>query len=121
VRIVSDPSRLDLRELYRSASYFVLSSAEEGLGIVLIEAMSSGLALISTATEGGKYVLRTDDVGLLVPLGASAPNAIADHMLLLDRDANLRTRMGQNARAAALERFSLETAGGDFLEVLGSL
>jgi glycosyltransferase involved in cell wall biosynthesis len=53
--------------LYRALDRFVLSSLYEGLPIVLLEAMASGIPVVSTDLEGICYVLENGMHGILVP------------------------------------------------------
>lgn len=99
--------------LYRKAMLFVLPSDEEGLGIVILEAMASGIPVVSTAS-GGPEVAVTDGVtGFLTPIGDE--DALARAMLRLIDDKELRDRCGAAGRAAARDKFSLDACGDVFL------
>ena len=102
-----------LRTLYQNAAIFVLSSDEEGLGIVILEAMACGLPVISTDCGGPATAIQPDATGLLTPVGDAASLAAAMQSLLADRDR--RRVMGQAARACIEDRFSLEAAGRVYL------
>ena len=104
----------ELAELYRNAVLFVLSSNEEGLGIVILEAMASGLPVVSTACGGPSTSVVHGETGLLTPVGDAC--ALADAMETLLGDQALRRRMGTEGRRVAEERFSLAAAGKVFLD-----
>ena len=40
---------------------FILASRVKAFGIVMLEAMAKGNAIISTTTEGGKYLIKEDN------------------------------------------------------------
>ncbi len=112
----------ELADLYRHAMFFVLPSDEEGIGIVLLEAMASGLPVVSTCCGGPETAVLDGETGFLTPVGDA--QALADAMQhLLDNPA-LRRRMGQAGRRIAEERFSLDVTGKVFLrkydELLGT-
>jgi glycosyltransferase involved in cell wall biosynthesis len=104
----------ELAELYRNALFFVLSSDEEGLGIVILEAMASGLPVVSTACGGPATVVEDGKTGLLTPVGDA--QALAEAMQRLLSDPALRRSLGCEARRTAEERFSLSATGKIFLE-----
>ncbi len=104
----------ELAALYRNASFFVLSSNEEGLGIVILEAMASGLPVVSTACGGPATAVSEGETGLLTPIGDA--QALAAAMEKLVREPALRERMGREGRRVAEERFSLAAAGKVFLK-----
>ena len=109
-----DVSRDELAQLYRSASVYVLSSDEEGLGVVILEAMASGLPVVSTDCGGPSTSVVHGETGLLVP--RSDPEALASALESLFADSALRSRMGAAGRARAEEHFSLETTGKHFID-----
>lgn len=121
VRFREDVPRSRLAELYRKASLFVLASSEEGLGIVILEAMASGLAVVSTATEGARTAVKDRRTGLLTPVGDAT--ALSRAMGRLLTDPGLRREMGREGHIRAEERFSRDAAGRRFLaaylEILG--
>jgi glycosyltransferase involved in cell wall biosynthesis len=95
IRIVGASERLgeDLAE----GSVFVLSSEQEAFGIVLLEAMRSGLAVVSTACDHGPPEILTDGVdGLLAPVNDE--DALATAMRRVMQDAELRRRLGAAAQ-----------------------
>ncbi len=83
-----------------AASVFAMSSHLEGLPMSMLEAMSSGLALVSFDCPTGPRDLIDDGVdGLLVPEG-DVP-ALADALARVMDDADLRRRLGAAARTKA--------------------
>jgi glycosyltransferase involved in cell wall biosynthesis len=99
-RHVPHVPRAELRELYRQADVFVFPTLYEGMGLVVLEAMASGLPVITTPNGPGD-VVRDGVDGFLVPprdLGA-----IVDRMERLRADPELRAEMGRNARQRAQE------------------
>ena len=109
----------ELAPLYRQASLFVLPSNEEGLGIVLLEAMASGLPVVSTRCGGPETCVVEGETGYLTPVGDA--EALAGSMQMLLEDADLRRRMGQAGRTMVETRFSIEVAGRPFVEVYDRL
>jgi D-inositol-3-phosphate glycosyltransferase len=117
VRLDATPE--ELAPLYRQAGLFVLSSNEEGLGIVILEAMASGLPVASTDCGGPATCVVEGVTGYLTPVGDA--EALARRMQILLEDAGLRQRMGQAGRRLVETRFSVQAAGEHFLEVYDCL
>jgi glycosyltransferase involved in cell wall biosynthesis len=91
-------ARHDIPELLGDSDLFVLATKTEGFGIVLIEAMSAELPVISSDVPACREVLEDGRCGLLVQVG-DAP-ALAQAIARLLDDAELRARFIQ----AGLER-----------------
>ncbi|WP_275829373.1 glycosyltransferase [Roseisolibacter sp. H3M3-2] len=68
--------RDEVARAFRAADVFVLSSRHESLGMVVIEALASGLPVVATDC-GGPRDLVSADTGRLVPVGAPAALAAA--------------------------------------------
>jgi glycosyltransferase involved in cell wall biosynthesis len=89
----------------RGARFFVLSSAWEGFGLSLLEAMALGLPVIATdCPSGPAEVLEGGQHGVVVPAGDSA--ALMDAMLKLSRSSELREDLSKRSLARA-EQLSL--------------
>ncbi len=114
VRLIGPKQGEELAELYRNALFFVLSSNEEGLGIVILEAMASGLPVVSTMCGGPATAIVEGETGFLTPVGDA--QALADAMEILLRDPILFAYMGKEGRRIAEERFSLAAASKVFLD-----
>jgi len=119
VKLVGPKQGEELAELYGQAAFFVLSSDEEGLGIVVLEAMASGLAVVSTDCGGPATAITDLETGFLTPVGDAGAFAAAMEKLLVD--PGLRQRMGREGRKVAEERFSLNAAGQVFLDAYDKL
>lgn len=114
VEVRSNLSRDELRDTYREADIFVMASSEEGLGMVLVEALASGVPIVSTATEGAKSIQAATGTGTLIPFGDLVEEDLGDALAAALADAESLAEQRLAARAAAVEFFSLERAGDRF-------
>jgi glycosyltransferase involved in cell wall biosynthesis len=111
------PHRL-LADCYRASDIVLLPSIrtergeEEGLGLVLAEAMASGVPVIGTRTGGIPSIIEDGITGLLVP--ERNPKALAEGVLRLLSDATLRERVIQGGMARVRERFDWERIAQGF-------
>jgi phosphatidylinositol alpha-mannosyltransferase len=93
-------------QLYRTADVYISpATGGESFGIVLLEAMAAGTAIVASDIHGYKGVLRRGREGLLVP--PREPKAIAGAIARLLRDDELRRAMGEAGHERSLE-FSWE-------------
>jgi glycosyltransferase involved in cell wall biosynthesis len=98
--------RRDLANIYAAADVFLLTSRNEGTPVALIEAMASGVPGVSTDVGGVKDVITSEEVGVRVP--NADPDALAAPIVRYLGDRELRRQSGIRARAAVLDRFSLD-------------
>jgi glycosyltransferase involved in cell wall biosynthesis len=106
--------RSDVANWYRAADLFVISSNNEGLSNSMIEALASGLPVVSTSVSGSSVLLDCH-AGLVVDVGDVEGLARAIGELLAD--PSRRKQLGENARDAFESRFSLETVSGATIEL----
>ncbi len=96
---------LALAKVYREADIFVLPSVSrhEAFGIVLLEAMASGLAVVASDLPGVRTVFRDGQEGLLFPPADS--QALSRILEKLLTQSELRQTMSRKARELALARY----------------
>ncbi len=87
-----------------NADIFVLPSLWEGMPMTLIEAMGTGLPIVATGVGGVPDMIENNVTGLLVDIDKEQ---IAEALLKLINDGNLRQKLGNNARISS-ERFSVK-------------
>jgi glycosyltransferase involved in cell wall biosynthesis len=106
--------RTDADSLMSVADVVALSSSDDGIGGVVIDAMSFGKPVASTAAGGIPEAVVDDETGLLVPIGDAEALGAAIARLVTDRE--LAQRMGANGiRRAPL--FSIDNTVDRTLEV----
>ena len=98
--------RRDLATIYAASDVFLLTSRNEGTPVALIEAMASGIPGVSTDVGGVKDVIQSDATGARV--GEHRADALAAQVVRYLGDPGRRRQSGTLARAAVLDRFSLD-------------
>ena len=99
-----DPTSTDLLAAYRAAEIFVLPSAQEGFGIVFLEAMAFSKPVIGGAHGGTPDVIRHDETGLLTQYG-DVP-MLVNHIAGLLRDPVRAGTIGREARLSVQTQFT---------------
>ena len=95
----------DVREVWRRADIFVLPArSREGMPRALLEAAASARALVVSDVPGCRHFVRDGVEGFVVP--PEDPDALANALERLARDADLRRRMGEAARLRLLQGFT---------------
>ena len=95
-----------IREKYQESSIFVLSSRFEGLPLVLMEAMSTGLPPVSFACPcGPRDIIHDGEDGILCKNGDI--KSLAAGICRLIEDEPLRKKMGRKA-AQSIQRFTID-------------
>jgi glycosyltransferase involved in cell wall biosynthesis len=106
--------RSDIPELMSAADVFVLSSAWEGFGLVVGEAMACGLSVVATDCGGVREVVGQD--GVLVPPKDSMALALA-LLRVLEMSEGERERLGRSARARIVNNYSLNASVQRWLQI----
>lgn len=115
VSYVARPSQEELVRLYQAASVFALTSDEEGLGVVILEAMACAVPVVSTRCGGPDGIITDGEDGFLVPLGDAA--AMAARLQTLLENPSINIVMGQKARATIESRYDERAAGTVFVDM----
>jgi len=96
----------DVSELLRAADLLVLNSREEPFGLVLVEAMSSGTAVLAARVGGIPEIVKDEENGWLVERGAT--EELAKKLVELSRNRGLLEQVAEKARRVTCPRFSIE-------------
>ncbi len=99
----------DLPGLYASADIFVLPAhlRAEAFGVVLLEAMASGLPCVTSELgTGTSFVVQHGQTGLVVP--PADPHALAEALRRLVADPTYRRELGSAGRARVHQEFTLD-------------
>lgn len=104
---------------FADTDIYLLPSLLEGTPLTLIEAMMSGMPIVTTATCGMKDVIQDGKNGLLVPI--RSPEAIAVAVERLLGDAAYRARLGRTAQTEALQKYTWDRVAAPVREVYEQL
>jgi glycosyltransferase involved in cell wall biosynthesis len=117
VRLVG--AQLDVDPFYRAADVLVVPSRSETFGNALAEAMSHGLAVVTTPVGLASHWISHGDNGLVVRGEDGREMAAALEQLI--RDAPMRHRLGAAARRQALASFAPDAVVGRYRDLYARL
>jgi mannosyltransferase len=109
----------ELPRWYRRLSIYVFTSRNEGFGLTLLEAMSSGAALVASRAGAAELVVEDGITGVLVPPGDA--DALTAALEPLMRDPAAAAAMGERARQRVVENFSLDAEARRIADVYRGL
>ena len=107
--------RRDMPALMRASDMFVFPSRYEACSLVLLEALASGLPVVTARSAGGSELI-SEEVGIVLDDGDDR-EALADTMLALIADDERRMAMGRDARRLA-ERHAWRRTACDYVDLL---
>ena len=112
------PNTDKILEEFQKASIFVLPSRYEPFGMVVIEAMSVGLPVVSYDTYGPKRIVTNGQDGFIVPMDDEKNLRLRLGMLMAER--KLREEMGSSALESS-KNFSQQRVGSIWEELFRTL
>lgn len=104
----------ELAHCYEACDIFVAPSLYESFGLIYLEAMARGKAVVACRVGGVPEVVLDGETGLLVP--PEDPHALAEAIVLLLRDDHLRERLGRAGRERYLALFTARAMADRSLE-----
>jgi glycosyltransferase involved in cell wall biosynthesis len=119
VSFVRAPDAEALVRLYQNAAVFALPSDEEGLGVVVLEAMACAIPVVATRCGGPEGIIADGVDGYLV--AQDDAGAVSARLVRLLTDGELNRRIGDAGRANILQRYEEGVAGQAFLDMYDEL
>jgi colanic acid/amylovoran biosynthesis glycosyltransferase len=104
-----------IRDHYHAADVFCLPSFAEGIPVVLMEAMSTGLPVVANGITGIPELVEDDVSGLLIRPGRT--DLLVDALQRLAADAEQRSRMGRAGREKVRTEFETAAVGRRLAEL----
>ncbi|MBC7086103.1 MAG: glycosyltransferase family 4 protein [Methanomethylovorans sp.] len=114
VSFLGKVSNDEIPKYMKGSDVLVLPSLSESFGIVNIEAMASGVPIVSTNVGGLSYIIKDGVNGFLV--NPKDPGSIAEKCLQILNDSNLKEQMSKNNLSEA-EKYSWDKIVERLLEV----
>ncbi len=109
--------RSDVPELLREFDVYVLSSRHEGMPLAVLEAMATGLPIVSTAAGAVTEVIADGCNGLVVPTGD--PAALADALARMAAEPALAAHLAESALADVRRLYSIQGTMARYSNLFG--
>jgi len=106
--------RNDVANIFRCSDVGILCSETESAPLTLLEGMSCGIPMVAASVGGIPEIVQDGVNGLLVP--PKQPEELAEAIIKLAKDGNLRGKLGAAARGTILEQFTAEKVVKAYLE-----
>ncbi len=105
-KVIFESKKMATEDYLSVMDIFCLPSIKEGLGLALIEAMASGRACIASNVGGIPEIIDAEVDGILVP--PENPAVLADAIIRLSNNAELKQTFSTRAPKKAKNKFSIE-------------
>lgn len=116
VEFLGYQSQQQVRELLAETDAFVMASFAEGVPVVLMEALAAGVPVVATQIAGIPELVEHGVNGYLVPPGSAS--ALAERVVELMSDSDLRQRMGAAGRLKVANEFNIASEAKRLVTVL---
>ena len=111
--------RHDVADLMRIMDAFVLTSIYEGLPMVLLEALATGVPSVATNAKGTREVIQNGKNGLLANL--EDPESIADLVIDILREPLMREEMRLNGLETIQEIYSQQRMRSGYVSLYSEI
>jgi glycosyltransferase involved in cell wall biosynthesis len=105
----------ELPGVYASADVAVHPTFVDNVPFSILETMASGVPTVASSVGGIPEVMSHGESGLLVPAGS--PQALADALISLLQDPDLRRKIGRAARARVAERYTWDRTARETMRI----
>lgn len=112
-------NRLEVSNLFAKCEFFVLPSRVEPFGIVSLEAMAAGKAIVATNVDGVPEIVRNGENGILVE--PDDEYALAFGIIWLLENREMREKLGANGRELVRRLYKWDDIARRYLEVYQGL
>ena len=125
IHFLGEKDQSQLKTIYKYSDVFMLSSvigkdgAQEGQGLVFLEAQAMGIPVVSTNTGGIPETVLDKKSGFLVP--ERDIDALADKLISLVGNRSLRTEMGSAGQKFVKKHFNIDNFNNQLAEIYTKL
>ncbi len=119
IKFISSRKQSELYKYYQISDLFVTCSIEEGLSMVQLQAMSSGLPVICTRNSGGEEIIDNNVDGFILPIRDT--EILKTKIKYLYENKNILKDMGNEAKKKASNKFSWESYGKNVIQTYQKL
>lgn len=114
VKFLGPLDRCSVVKFFKGCELFVLPSRIEPLGIVNLEAMAAGKAVVATRVDGVPEIINDGENGLLVE--SENEGELAAAIIRLLGDGSLRSKMASHNQKVVRERYTWEKVADSYLQ-----
>ena len=109
----------DVRPYYEDCTAFVLPSYREGMPMAVMEAESTGRAVIATDVNGCRSAVRDEYNGFLIPKGKNCALELANKCIYFIDNPEKAVQMGEKSRILAENEFDSRVINAKLLRIIG--
>lgn len=110
--------RIDIEQVYADADIIFIPSRFEGFGLVAVEAMAAGKAIVASGVDGLAEILQNEKTALLVDM--RKPKTVAQQIDRLLAEPTLRAQLGATAKQDA-QRFDIAKTAEQYQQLYKEL
>ena len=106
----------DQEAMYKESDFVLVTSLDESFGLVIIEAFSYGIPVISSDNMGAKEIIKHKHTGLLYTYGFD--NELSENILYLLDNPNIKRALIDNAYDEVIEKYDIDVVSKNIESVV---